>query len=370
MNQKSLCFNLLITGGLVYLASGCAVMKYAIKTQPDIPYRKEDYRHPETIVGSHAVVYRPAVQVSQETDADDMQLLYSQAPIIVQGAADRQNYDPTSDKIGSPTLYAADDEEFNVVVDTDQPVLYARIESETIYGREVKQLVYNYWYPRHPVGIFEKGNLDGGVLRVTLDSNDIPSVYEHVWPCGCFHNLFVADHIEENASAEFLEILPEKDRFTETSVKKHLDWNVQDLIDGAGERYRPVLFISAGSHRCLALQTEKTVRNLEQFPSTQYALAEYETLTRLPVENKPGRTASMFNPRMLVWGGKRVGEEILFYGMMHHAGWPRHLDVMRIHWDEEAWTQPDLLMTFLRLPHRMIENARITEEQRHVDASQ
>jgi hypothetical protein len=57
----------------------------------------------------------------------------------------------------------------------------------------------------------------------------------------------------------------------------------------------------------------------------------------------------MFDAAGRVLGAQRSSEQFLM-GDLDHAGWPRHLDRMLIHWDKERWTDPTLLATHLRLP--------------------
>lgn len=342
--------------------TGCAAVKYTMKTQPDIYHTPQEYHDPSALLNSAALVYRPSE--SQESASEEEQLLQQYAPIVVQGVQNNGKiaYSSDSDRIGHPFLIPQANGHYTVAFDCDRPVLYSRVEKEEIYGHPLIQLVYNYWYPRHPLGFAEKGQPDGGVLRVTLDANHQPAVYEYVWPCGCFHTLFVAEEIEREAQAEFADLAAKKDRFTEKNVKGRLDWNVQDLVLGSRTGTRPVLFISAGEHKCEALQTVAYVHNWQNLPSQTYELEPYANLFNVPIQDQPQAIGPIFNKEGLVWGGRRIWEEVLFVGMLHHAGWPRNLDLVKIHWDEDKWTDPHLLCTFLRLPHSMVQsNPKIAE---------
>ena len=62
----------------------------------------------------------------------------------------------------------------------------------------------------------------------------------------------------------------------------------------------------------------------------------------------------MFNDEGLVWGARRKGEEKLFTNL-NHGGWPRRLNAMKVHWDEESWNDPALLAKFLRLPRKITD---------------
>lgn len=339
----------------LFFFNGCAAVKYTMKTQPDIYHTPQEYHDPSSLLHGDVVVYRPSGSSSLNSEED--RLLQRYAPIIIQGVqTDGQTaYPPDSDRIGKPFLIPQKNGDYSIALDTEKPVLYSRVEQEEVYGQRLTQLVYNYWYPRHPLGFAEKGQPDGGVLRITLDANRQPAVYEYVWPCGCFHTLFVAEEIEKEAQAEYAALIAKKDRYTENTVKGRLDWNVQDLVLGSRTDSHPVLFISAGEHKCEALQTEAYVHNWKNLPSLSYEIEPYANLQTVAVKDQSQDQAALFNKEGLVWGGRRIGEEILFVGMLHHAGWPRNLDLVKVHWDEDEWTDPHLLSTFLRLPHSIVQ---------------
>ena len=42
---------------------------------------------------------------------------------------------------------------------------------------------------------------------------------------------------------------------------------------------------------------------------------------------------------------------------MDHPGWPRHLDKVKMHWDEVDWIDPVLLETHLRLPEHIVDES-------------
>lgn len=331
------------------------MVKWFANPQPPVEISLEDYAHPERVVGPHAVVYRVTPSVSPDGDDGDVdRLLAAYAPVLVQGvlAADDRSYDPTSDRIGTPELSSTNDGSFRTEVDTSRPVVYTKVASTKAAGRELTQLIYSYWYPRHPVGGIQKGNVDGGIVRVTLDPARKPIVYEHVFPCGCYHGSFVADEVESWAVAEFQVPEHKKHRHTERQVQGRINWVVRDLVIGGHSHHRPIVFSQAGSHLCSAIQTEAVVSGLEAFPAVSYVLRPYAELNRLSVRDQPGRYEPMFNEEGLVWGGRRRGEEIVFH-TMDHPGWPRRLEQIKIHWDEAFLMNTTILAAHLRLPTRI-----------------
>ena len=341
---------------LIFL-SGCAgtqaMMRPFIKTQPEVTLKAKDYKDPAHIVGGDAKVFKPAPG-AQNKDAD---LLAEFAPIIVQGIEPegKNSYELDSDLIGQPQLKVVSPDNFTVNIDTQKPTLFSSIEKVRIRGLDLTQLVYVFWYPRHPVGLVEKGEIDGGVLRITLDAAQRPSIYEYVMACGCWHGLFVEEHVEAWAEAEFKSKDSGKKWFVEKTVQNEDDWKVRDVVLGRGQNARPVLFISAGRHECLAIQTENVVAGLDALPSKTFTLQNYSELDRLPIiGDSKQQFAPMFNPDGLVWGARRKGEEKVFT-KLDHGGWPRRLNAMKIHWDQETWNDSSLLDKFMRTPHKLVE---------------
>jgi len=337
---------------LAFIAVGCGgtFVRSFVNTQKEVDIKSDTYATPEKVVGGTAFVYMPP---SGGASGPDAELLNTYAPILVQGLDPKAKYPEDSDQIGSPRIRKNETGGCSVRIEPDHPVLYASVEKTRVFGKELTQLVYVFWFPRHPVGMVEKGEIDGGVLRVTLDAGKRPAIFEYVMACGCWHGVFVEEHVEQWAEEEHPEKVSGKKWFVEAKVDNEDDWRVRDIVRGVGGMHRPIVFISAGEHRCVALQTDLLVQNLKQLSSKNYRLAEYAELERLPMDGgAQGETGSMFNQAGLVWGAERKGEEKLF-STMDHGGWPRRLNAMKIHWDEEAWNSDSLLEKFLRLPKKV-----------------
>ena len=330
---------------LVILLQGCgAIVRSAIDTQPRVSLTAEAFSDPSAIVHGAPVIYAPGN--AEEAIASDPDLARF-APIVVQGFQAKdgaKKYPYSSDAIGTPALSADGDD---VRIDTSQPAVFARVEQALVGEISLKQLVYVFWYPERPVGSIEKGDIDGGILRITLDAAGTPSVFEYSQPCGCFHGVFVADHVEAAARQQFASVARERLYAVEAPLGGHADWVVRDLVH-VESSYRPVLYMSAGKHFCEAIRFEEppAASGYSGGPHA-YALRPYSALERLP--RAGGRTGSMFNEKGLVHGGKRWKENLVLAGL-DNPGWPRHLDQMKIHWDRDTWTDQRLLEKRLRLP--------------------
>lgn len=330
--------------------TGCtALITRSVDTQPRVAFKDEDYRRPGDIVAGEPVVYTADLgSVEDGIDAD----LVRYAPVLVQGFQPKRDdrgryaYAYESDAIGTPIL-SADGK--SVRVETSKPASFCRVAHAQALGRTLKQLVYVFWYPRRPVGAIETGEVDGNILRITLDASGRPAVFEYSQTCGCFHGLFVSEHVEAWARWEFGKPLDGKRYVIEDTHPEHTDWLVRDLVR-IGADGRVVLFLSAGKHFCRAMRSSSVLANCRSLATRRYVLQPYGRL--LNVDRQGGGTGSIFNDKGLVLGGKRSKEELFLAGL-DNPGWPRHLDKMLIHWDQARWIDPDLLAENLRLPKKM-----------------
>lgn len=337
--MRPLC---LIVAMLAALMGGCSgLVRGFIDTQPRVTLDQNSLADPSAVVGGTPVAYVPGgtIDPSLAQDPD----LARWAPIIVQGFQPENSstrYERTDDAIGSPRLSA---DATAVSIDTTRPAVYARVEHASVAGSSLKQLVYAFWYPRRPLGSVETGSVDGGILRVTLDDAGSPAVFEYSQPCGCFHGVFVSQATNDAATREFGAPAPRRLYAVEPPLSGHDDWVVRSLVKiNDGERI--AMYLSAGRHFCQAIASrpdDELVRS-----GRRYEMTAYDVLQRVPCGDS---TASMFNSDGLVIGAERRAEQMVM-GDLNHAGWPRHLDTMLIHWDAERWTDPSLLSTKLRLP--------------------
>jgi hypothetical protein len=190
----------------------------------------------------------------------------------------------------------------------------------------------------------ETGAVDGGILRVTLDAAGTPAVFEYSQPCGCFHGVFVSQATNDAASLEFGPPAPHREYAVEPALTGRDDWVVRALVRvNPGERI--AMYVSAGKHFCEAIATRPDDALVQG--GRRYAIEAYDALEQVP-RGSTGR-GSIFDAEGRVIGARRSAEQLVM-GDLDHAGWPRHLDKMLIHWDAERWTDPTLLSTKLRLP--------------------
>lgn len=343
---------LLVLGACCFF-NGCVVSKWMPDPQHPVKFEHGRYREPEKILDGSAVVYR--LEEGWAPGSSEAALLAAHAPILVHGrqSSDKHRYNPKADELGRPRLYPKKDV-YQIAVDVTHPVLFGRVEEMKFHQARLKQLIYSFWYPMHAVGGIQEGSVDGGIIRLTLDAAGRPAIMEYSMQCGCYHGVLVADFVESWAREEFGEPLPDKTYAVEQTVPDHFDWVVRDVVDGCAEFDHPIFFIQAGSHQCVAVQTQKRVGPLDVFPAQSYTIDDYDRLTHLPVVSGDGATASMFNADGLVWDGRRPGEEIVF-PTIDHPGWPRRLDKVKIHWDEEFFLTPGLCRKYLRLPAKMAD---------------
>ena len=343
---------------LVVASPGCFLIESFVSTQPRVEFDDRYFSQPAALVDGHAVVYWLGRENIEGASDEDANLLAVHAPVLIQGvlAPNDDDYERDSDEIGTPVLHMGP--ETTVSINTHAPAMYARVEKEIVNGVELKQLVYVYWYPRHPVSLVESGPIDGGVLRITLDAADRPAIFEYTQPCGCYHGAFVAEHVEAWAQEDFERREGGKEFYTEKSVSGAGDWVVREVVkdDGPDIEPRPVLWVTAGDHRCVAIEMLQPAIQLDGLPQRSYLLKDYAALRTLPVDGESARSGSMFDSDGFVWGAERSMEEAVFSDV-DHAGWPRHLDHVKVHFDDANWTDDHLLERFLRLPKEITQTS-------------
>jgi hypothetical protein len=192
------------------------------------------------------------------------------------------------DRIGQP--YWGNDAVASV--DVTRPVVFRRLSYTRFEGRTLLQLNYSVWFPARPAsGAFDllSGALDGITLRVTLDSDGQPLLYDSMHNCGCYH-LFVptmrlrprpppAGHEEPPLVAQRIRV----------------------------QAGRLVLRIAHGSHYLQRLYFAPSPDDGEA-----YVLDDDDALRSLPLAN--GRRRSLFAADGIVTGSER-GERWLYWPM-------------------------------------------------------
>jgi hypothetical protein len=216
-----------------------------------------------------------------------------------------------------------------VVVDTTQPVAYARIAYTRFAGQVVAQLVYTFWFPARPeeraLDVLA-GRLDGLVWRVTLGPDLQPLFYDTIHPCGCYHLFFPTPRVRPRAGP-----IPGEGPYDETM------FSPQTVLLPADDE-RLLLTIASRSH--YLMRVTPIARSLPG--AVAYQLRDEDDLRALPWPNDaaPLGTRSAYGPDGLVAGSERL-ERFFFWPMgIESAGqmrqWGRHATafVGRRHFDD------------------------------------
>jgi hypothetical protein len=272
------------------------------------------------------------------------------APVFVQQVDPNSTYTPEDDRFGRVYLTGAASD-IRVHVDCAQPVVYWTHQWAKVWRRRYDQLVYVTWYPRRPEmsdNDPSAGNIDGVVVRITLDRHRRPAIYEFVRSCGCYHTLWVAEFIEAAARAEFGTPTGDR-RYAVQRANVNRELFIPELVrDDGSHPHRPVAFVAAGYHLLMGihpLQDEPAPGKVEA--EYVYTLEPYDDLTRLPLGDG---VASMFGSDGLVHNAGRVEGWLLAPTGMLSAGQPRQLGTMKIRMDAYDYDDPRLLERNLRLP--------------------
>ncbi len=286
----------------------------------------------------HSEVFVPA-----NPPADTLLARY--APAIVLETRDDRGYPAEFDRFGAVRLAGAADD-IEVQVDTSRPTVYGYTSQAKINGTRRPQLVYVWWFPERPSMTKHDpaaGRIDGDTLRLTLDPQNRPAVFEVVQGCGCGHLVYVAEDIERRARNEFGP--PEKGKrlSVERDVHDKRDLIVSGTVRVPANGCRPLVYARAGVHAIAGVSCDAQAIS----PAGSYVLDDYDRLDHLPLGDG---FASMFGPDGLVHNaGRREGYLLAPTGILS-AGQPRQRGTQKIRWDEYSFEDPRLLEKTLRLP--------------------
>lgn len=291
------------------------------------------------------------IAVWRPTQDGQRTLMSRYAPVIAPEWPEVRNYDADQDRIGSVKLSAVG-ETINVGVDKTKPAVYAYTSQARINGRTQKQLNYVWWFSERPAMTKDDpvaGHIDGAMLRITLDANDLPVFIESSLNCGCAHEVFVSDTMESAARESFGPPLPGK-RF---AIEKHIPHKhdvvvVNTFTAGPGASH-PLVLSSAGYHEVCRIKflAPESIASLEIVEDASYRILDYETLDRLPLGDGVG---SMFGTDGLVHNAGRPEGFLLAPSGILSAGQPRKRGTQRIRWDDFLHDDPHLLEKTLRIP--------------------
>ncbi|MBI5865642.1 MAG: hypothetical protein HZB38_14265 [Planctomycetes bacterium] len=263
-----------------------------------------------------------------------------------------RDYPESYDRIGAVSLAGTRDE-IRVSVDSTRPTLYCYPSTAVIHGQRFDQFNYVWWFSDRPAMTTDDaaaGHIDGGTLRLTLDSSGRPAIAEIILNCGCGHEVYVADDVERAARDEFG---PPIDGGQYCCAGKRSEKR-PILVAGVFQRTtdapaRPTVVLAAGTHEPLRFLLSSDMAAIAEkiTDETALSLADYDVLDRLPLGDG---VASMFGADGLVhFAGRREGYLLAPSGMLS-AGQPRKRGTQRIRWDDYLFDDPKLLESTLRLP--------------------
>jgi len=255
-----------------------------------------------------------------------------------------------------------------VHIDTAEPSLYAYPRHTWINGREHIQLTYTYWFPRHrtlylpnsancascaPVRTklidAEAGRIEGATLRITLDEQLQPAIFETLLNCGCYHRCYVSRSVESASCTQYGSPDTDKSYCVERIIPGKFDWIIPEIISTDGPCRRPLLFTRAGYHGLAGVCfDESAIAGHTLLNQRTYALRPYDALERLSIGSE---YRSMFGPDGLVHGAGRLEGILMAPTGMLSAGQPRQRGTQLLHWDQYDFDDPRLLENCLRLPH-------------------
>jgi len=276
------------------------------------------------------------------------------APTVVQEHVKDPFYGSNADYFGEVYLTRSSLAKAIPGIQTNRPTLYAYQVATEIQGIRTKQLIYTLWYPEHPSmkpRDPEAGPIEGWTLRITLNQDNRPLIYESVSNCGCYYKVFPTDKLEAWAKTEFKQLENDKTLHLERNIVNKIDAIVPELIPSPpGPPQRPLLFYSAGHHQLITVQLQSHLsKSSINSTKASYALLPYEQLENLPFN---GYHASMFGEDGLVREADRPECKLLTPSGLYHAGHPRQRETQLIHFDEAEFDDPKLLEKYLRLPSR------------------
>jgi hypothetical protein len=318
---------------------------------------------PIQAVGGDGIVFAPreegpAWARQRLASATAQELVAYYAPVFVQqrviSTAQRYPYPPEYDQIGTAQLRREGAGQIKAFV-AGEPRVYALVEKRNLGGHEHIQLTWTAWYPAHPrmkAIDLEEADIDSCVVRITLDAEHAPVLYETIAACGCFHKVFVPRWVEEGAAKAFGPPESGKKYCVERSVKDAIDWEVAGVIDEPRDKpARPVAFIKAGDHKVLGMGSSSRLRVPAGADRRKYELVEYADLYSLPVAGEQ-KQAPFFNLEQggKVWGAQRKERFLLSLVGVDGAGQPRVNDQIKLHFDQSTWSDGTIYERFLRLP--------------------
>lgn len=278
----------------------------------------------------------------------EAELLLKLAPTILQEQLRLPSYAAASDRIGEVVL-GGDGRSPAVSVDVSRPAVYAYWQRAVIRGDWYLQLVYCWWYPAYPELALRSafaGPLDGFTLRITLDRDHRPAIFETIRNSGDEHNVWVSVVVEAAVKREFTNV-EFGAAFAVERPSHGGTWRISGLVDApARPDTGPIVRVRPGTHRPFEITYDRDVLVMPERELTpeRYRLEPYERL-----EGGAGQVARLFDARGLVVGAERPnGSRRAWTGSLA-PGQPRQRGTYRIDGGDD-FDDPELLQRRLRFP--------------------
>ena len=289
-------------------------------------------------------VWRPA---AYEGDA----LIARFAPVVALEWPEQRDYDDDYDRIGAVRL-GGTQSHIDVHIDPTDPIVYSYTTVAKIQGHRLRQLNYVWWFAERPEMTRRDpvaGHVDGAMVRITIDDNDVPLFVESSLNCGCAHEVFVSNAMEDAARDVFGDPLTGKRFSVERPLCDKHDIVVIHAFKADSSIPGPLILSAAGYHEVCQVRFDggRSIDDMDIAEEKTYHILDYGHLDRLPFHNRIG---SMFGPDGLVhYAGRPEGLLLSPSGILS-AGQPRKRGTQRIRWDDFLHDDPHLLESTLRIP--------------------
>ena len=250
-----------------------------------------------------AIRYVPAPVNSQQEDARTLlervgrnalgipQLSAAERDALLTAHAPAFEVDTRSDDDRPGTLVWRQDQ--LPAVAAAPPTVYRRVAFTRLGKSVLTQLVYTIWFPRRTSsGGFDPiaGELDGVILRITLDGAGRPLIADSIHACGCYQQFFPGPRMTPRPAPE-----------------THLEWAfvpspLPPLFPGA----RIFLRLAGATHYVTRIGATASLDGI------RYVTADESSLRALRISGDT--TRSLYGPDGLIAGSER-GERFLFWPM-------------------------------------------------------
>ncbi len=147
-----------------------------------------------------------------------------------------------------------------------EPVTYFQPGYTRFAGRVLPQLNYVMWFSERPrQGWLDSyaGRLDGLVWRVTLGLDGMPLFYDTIHPCGCYHQVFPVQELQQRPATDFWQegvqmpqVAPPGPVALRVRSADHFVRRIVPVAEAAGESrdyqlrdYRELLSLADGERR-------------------------------------------------------------------------------------------------------------------------